>query len=125
MPKHLHIALAIFIIAILASCSEDLCEGTLVLTNPISNVTLAVGDTVYIDLSNPPVFVSSKGIVSYDYTILAGVENVDLNIIARNNLGNYTSRLEIASRNTGGAIVNLHARSGCLENYTLLNITVQ
>jgi hypothetical protein len=126
MPNHLHIAIAVFIIALLASCAmEGPCEGTLVLTNPISDVTVAVGDTVYIDLSNPPVFVSSKGRVSYFPEVLTGLSNVDVHYKANpNDQGNFTLLLVIGEAK-GNASAKLSAVSNCLENSTTFNITVQ
>ena len=47
---------------LLSNCTADgPCEGSLTLENPIPDVTVAVGDTVFIDLADPPVFVSSEG----------------------------------------------------------------
>lgn len=125
LPTHFHIAIAVFIIALIASCTmEGSCEGTLVLTNPISDVTVAVGDTGYIDLTNPPVFVSSEGRVSYFYNIKAGVLDVDLSV-RENPINKNSLLLEIVGKRVGVAQVELLASSGCLENSTLFNITVQ
>jgi hypothetical protein len=114
----------LLIIILLASCSaEGPCKGTLVLTNPISDVTVAVGDTVFIDLSNPPVFVSSKGRVSYFYNIKAGVLDVNLNV-RENPINENSLELEIVGRRVGVAIVELLASASCMENSYIFNITI-
>jgi hypothetical protein len=114
----------LLIITLLASCSaEGPCKGTLVLTNPISDVTVAVGDTVFIDLSNPPVFVSSKGRVSYFYNIKAGVLDVNLNV-RENPINENSLELEIVGRRVGVAIVELLASASCMENSYIFNITI-
>lgn len=92
--------------------------------NPIPDVTVAVGDTVHIDLANPPVFVSSGGRVSYDFGLQSGLLNVDLNRMPNpKDNGKYTLLLVIGERK-GTAIAELRAISGCLENATFFNIIV-
>ena len=99
------------------------CEGSLTLENPIPDTTVAVGDTLLIDLTNPPVFVSSKGRVSYSYSILTGIQNVDLSVIADPN--DAEGRLLIiVGETTGEAMVEILASSGCLENSQKLDINI-
>jgi hypothetical protein len=103
---------------------EGPCEGTLVLTNPISDVTVAVGDTVYIDLANPPVFDSSKGRISYDINGILGITNIRLNLIDNPLDDNKNTLLLINGINKGVASIELNAFSGCLENKTTIHITI-
>jgi hypothetical protein len=126
MPKYLHIPTAIFFITLLASCAmEGPCEGTLVLTNSISDVTVAVGDTVYLDLANPPVFISSKGEVTYTFRELVTGGKTGLNRASNPNDDGKQTLLVISGRLAGTVVIELSATSGCLENYTLFNVTVQ
>ena len=105
---------------LLSNCTADgLCEGSLTLENPIPDVTLAVGDTLFIDLTNPPVFVSSEGRVSYDYSIVTGASNSNMNLI-----GNTGSTLTITGISDGESILELRAVSGCLENSQILTINI-
>lgn len=126
MPKYLHFAIAIFIIAPLASCSRDgFCEGFIVLTNPISDVTVAVGDTVFIDLANPPVFKSSERNLTYSFRALTGSVHFDLNRNANPNDSGKFSLLLVVGESQGEALAELIATSGCLENETTFKVTVQ
>lgn len=114
----------LLIITLIASCSEKPCEGTLVLTNPIPDVTVAVGDTVYIDLANPPVFVSSEGRVSYDYQVYIGTLNANLNMIKNVSDNNHLTILLVIGRFEGVAVAELLSKDGCLENKTTFNINI-
>lgn len=121
--KHLNLP-TLFALAIagllLYSCTRSgPCEGSLRLENPIPDTTVAVGDTLFIDLANPPVFVSSEGKVSYDYTIVSGVTNSNMNLI-----GDTGSILTIIGRSSGESILEVRAISGCLENSQVLTITI-
>jgi hypothetical protein len=114
----------VLVITLLASCSEKPCEGTLVLTNPIPDVTVAVGDTVYIDLANPPVFVSSEGRVSYDYQVYIGTLNANLNMTKNASDNNNFTLLLVIGRSVGVAVAELLPNDGCLENKTTFNINI-
>lgn len=100
------------------------CTGRLILENPISDTTVAVGDTLFIDLSNPPVFVSSEGRVSYDSQVLTGLSHVDLNFISNPNDDGYFSLFLIIGESVGKPTAELKAFSDCLENSTTFNITI-
>lgn len=110
---------------LLSTCTQSgPCEGSLTLENPIPDTTVAVGDTLFIDLTDPPVFVSLEGRVSYSFGVLSGLSNVDLNRMANpNDDGNYTLFLVIGEAE-GEAIAELRAKNGCLENSLTFNITV-
>lgn len=110
---------------LLYSCTQSgPCEGSLTLENPLTDTTVAVGDTLFIDLTDPPVFVSSEGRVSYSFEVLSGLTNVDLNRMANpNDEGNYTLFLIIGEAE-GDAIAELRAKDGCLENSTTFNINI-
>lgn len=114
---------AFLIVALLASCtSEGPCEGSMVLTNPISDVTVAVGDTVNIDLTNPPVFVSSEDRIAYFPRIRSGFFNISVNRLA-NDDGNL-SILVVMGKTVGESMVELEASSGCLEGKINFNVIV-
>jgi hypothetical protein len=82
---------------LLSNCTQSgPCEGSLTLENPLPDTTVAVGDTLFIDLTDPPVFVSSEGEVTYDYSIESGVTNSNMNLI-----GNKGSILTITGRAVG------------------------
>lgn len=125
--KHLNLSF-LFALAIagllLYSCTRSgPCEGALRLENPIPDTTVAVGDTLFIDLADPPVFVSSEGRVSYSYSILTGIQNVDLSVIADPN--DAEGRLLIIVGETiGEAMIEILASSGCLENSQKLNLNI-
>lgn len=109
----------------LISCTQSgPCEGSLILENPIPDTTVALGDTLFIDLTDPPVFVSSEGRVSYDSEVLTGLSHVDLNFISNLNDNGDFSLFLIIGESTGEAIAELKATDGCLENSLNFNITV-
>ena len=115
----------ILVVFLAASCtSSGPCNGSLTLENPIPDTTVAVGDTLFVDLTDPPVFASSKGRISYSFGVLSGVSNVDLNRMANpNDEGDFTIFLVIGETE-GEATAELRATSGCLENSTTFNITI-
>ena len=126
MPKHLHIAIAVFIIALLASCGDDRCEGSLTVVNTIPDITMAVGDTVYVDLTNPRIFERPPDdAIAYRITRLYGVEFVKFNILTNPNNNNRLSIIEIIGRSAGEAMQKVEAGAGCLQNETTFKITVQ
>lgn len=115
----------LLIVALLSSCTmEKLCEGSMVLTNTIADVTVAVGDTLFIDLANPPVFVSSKGEVTYSPWIRQGFTNINVNRIPNSEDGGDLSILVIIGRSVGEAVIELEVFSGCLENSLSFNINI-
>ncbi len=128
MPKHLHIAVAIFIIALLASCGDDRCEGSLIVVNTIPDITMAVGDTVYIDLTTPRVFESPpNNAISYAVSPLSGFGIVQV-LQMQNENENDNERatiIRIIGKSSGNAKVLVEAGTGCLVNETTFNITVQ
>jgi hypothetical protein len=126
MPKHLHIALAIFIIALLASCGDDRCEGSLTVVNTIPDITMAVGDTVYVDLTNPRIFERPPdNAIAYGLDPIYGFGFVKISLIVNTNDNNRLSLVEIISLSPGESKRRVVAGAGCLENETTLNITVQ
>lgn len=100
------------------------CTGRLILENPIPDTTVAVGDTLFIDLAYPPAFVSSEGRVSYFPSLNSGFFNVDVNRISNPNDGGKVTLLRIIGREIGEGILQLEAKSGCLENQTMITINV-
>ena len=109
----------------LQNCTQSgPCEGSLTLENPIPDTTVAVGDTLFIDLTDPPVFVSSKGRVSYSFSVISGLRNIDLNRLANPNDGGDYTLFIIIGESVGEAIAELGAGSGCLENATTFNVNV-
>ncbi|SMO94190.1 hypothetical protein [Gracilimonas mengyeensis] len=114
------------VVLLLQNCSQSgPCKGSLTLENPIPDTTVAVGDTLFIDLTDPPVFVSSKGRVSYSFDVISGLRNIDLNRLANpNDRGDYTLFI-IIGESVGEAIAELRAGSGCLENETTFNVNVK
>jgi hypothetical protein len=117
-----YITISVFLF--LACTQAGPCEGSLVLENPIPDTTVAVGDTLFIDLTDPPVFVSSEGEVTYFYSIVSGVSYVNPSIITEHNNGSKSDYLQIIGRVLGDSIVELQASSDCLENSQLLTINV-
>ena len=100
------------------------CTGRLTLENPIPDTTVAVGDTLFIDLANPPVFVSSEGRVAYDFMEVTGSTNIDLNRMENpNDDGNFTLLIVIGLAQ-GEAIAEVTGKDGCLENSTTFNVSV-
>lgn len=84
-----------------------------------------MGDTLFIDLANPPVFVSSEGRISYLPVLQSGYLNVDVNKVANSEDNGRLSIHRIIGREVGDAVLALQASSECLENQTTINITVQ
>jgi len=127
--KYLNI-LTLFALAIagllLYSCTRSgPCEGLLRLENPIPDTTVAVGDTLFIDLVNPPVFVSSEGNITFIPSIKRGSNHININKMENPNDNQRLSILLIIGESVGDAVLELQAASGCLENQTTINITVQ
>jgi hypothetical protein len=126
MPKHLHIALAIFIIALLASCGDDRCEGSLTVVNTIPDITVAVGDTVYVDLTNPRIFERPpNNAISYAVSQLSGFLLVQVLQMQNANDNERATLIRIIGKSSGDAKMLVEAGAGCLVNETTFNITVQ
>lgn len=99
------------------SCTQEgLCEGNLIIENPIEDITMTVGDILFLDLTDPPVFVSSEGRVSYKISNLS-VEGVVRIIFAKNpNDNGYLSLIKLTALDKGDEFFQLSASHGCLEN---------
>ncbi len=123
MKKTLLLPLFLISIALwLANCTQSgPCTGSLTLENPIPDITVAVGDTVLIDLTNPPVFVSTEGRVSYSLDQLSGYIAISTSITY--SLYGENPLLRIEGLDSGDAIIELRASSECLENHTTIKIT--
>ena len=100
------------------------CTGRLIVENPIPDTTVAVGDTLFIDLAYPPAFVSSEGNITYIPSIKQGSNYVNINKMENPNDNQRLSILLIIGESFGDAILELGANSGCLENSTTFNVTV-
>lgn len=106
------------------SCTQEgLCEGTLVVENPIEDITMSVGETLFIDLINPPVFVSSEGCIVYDMSNLTGIGIIDVNLEKNPDDNEQLSMLKINTIKEGEAIIKLSAYCGCLENQFNFEVT--
>ncbi len=126
MPKHLHIAIAVFIIAILASCGDESCEGSLTVINTIPDITMAVGDTVYVDLTNPRVFQKPPdNAIAYTVTLIYGFGLVRLTTLQNENDNGRSSYIRIIGKSLGEVKIQVEAGAGCLQNETTFKITVQ
>ncbi len=126
MPKHLHIAIAIFIIAILASCGDDRCEGSLTVVNTIPDITMVVGDTEYVDLTNPRIFERPpNNAISYAVSQLSGFGIVQGLQMQNVNDNGRATLIRIIGKSFGDAKLLIEAGAGCLVNETTFNITVQ
>ena len=101
------------------------CTGRLILENPIPDTTVAVGDTLFIDLANPPLFVSTEGSVSYAVSGFYGFANINSNLIDNPNDENKNTLLIINGLQVGDAGIELNAFSGCLENQTTTEISIK
>lgn len=112
-------------ILLLTNCTQSgPCEGSLTLGNPLPDTTVAVGDTLFIDLASPPLFETSGEKITYDYEITLGTVNADLSIIENPNDENNYTLLLVMGITEGEAIAQLIAKDGCLENSLTFNITV-
>ena len=103
---------------------DEPCTGRLVLENPIPDTTVAVGDTLFIDLAEPPVFVSSEERISYLPSVKQRQKRVHVNLIPNSNNNERLTILTITGESVGKVMAELMASSGCLENSTTFNITV-
>src|SRR5690554_6355272 len=93
---------------LLSNCTADgPCEGSLTLENPTPDTTVAVGDTIYIDLSGPPVFESTEYRITYSYNILSGNTYVDLAVLTGYKDDIKLDSLQIIGSKTGDSIVEL------------------
>jgi len=116
---------ALLLYGCLLGPEREPCTGRLILENPIPDTTVAVGDTLFIDLANPPTFVSTEGRVTYATSVLQGSGNVDTNIKSNSNdNGNFTLLL-VSGESEGEGLIEIRAFSECLENQTTINITVK
>lgn len=105
---------------------EGPCEGSLTVARTIPGITMALGDTVYVDLTNPRIFERPPdNAISYSGTPLYGFEHVKVALIKNKNDNDHLSMFEITGRSIGEAQFLILAGAGCLENSTPLNITVQ
>jgi hypothetical protein len=100
------------------------CTGRLVLENPIPDTTVAVGDTLFIDLANPPVFVSTEGEITYSYSVITSGLYINPAIVANPDDNNNFTNLMIIGLKKGKATTELKAVDGCLENSIKFNTTV-
>lgn len=106
------------------SCTQEgRCEGTLVVENPIEDITMSVGETLFIDLTNPPVFVNSEGPISYDTSIISNIEIVDVDRVKNPNDNGFLTMIKIIALEEGVAIIKLSASYGCLENQFNFEVT--
>ena len=99
------------------SCTQEgLCEGNLIIENPIEDITMTVGDILILDLTNPPVFVCSEGGIVYDKSNLSGIGIIDVVEVQNPNDNERLSMLKITAFKEGEAIIVLSAYCDCLEN---------
>lgn len=118
----LPISLLVFLL--LNSSCDPICEGYLRVINPIPDTTLVVGDTLFIDLTDPPVFKSSEDRIDYWYNVLDGNFYSDLSIYTGYNKEDKIDSLQIIGRSPGKSIVKLIGVSDCLENSTTFTVNV-
>jgi hypothetical protein len=100
------------------------CNERITLENAIPATTVAVGDTLFIDLTNPPMFVSSEGNVTYTSSIKQGSNLVNINILENTDDNQRLSILSIIGKSVGESVLELQADSGCIEDQTTIDITI-
>ena len=103
---------------------REQCTGRLILENAIPDTTVAVGDTLFIDLANPPVFVSSEGEVTYLFQALTNGTNIDLNRMENANDDGKFTLLIVIGLARGETRAEVTGKDGCLENSTTFDITI-
>lgn len=104
---------------------EEPCTDLLTIENPIPDATVAAGDTLLIDLVNPPVFVSSEGRrISYQTSVRQRQERVHLNLISNSIENEIFAHLTIKGESVGKVMAEIVASTSCDGNSTTFNITV-
>lgn len=109
------------------SSREGRCEGEIRVKRTIPDTTLAVGDTIYIDLTDPRIFVKPPdNVISYSRIIIYGSDVVGVG--RRDNPNDTTenpySLFKIYGQKKGEALIQIDASHGCLENNTRFKVTV-
>lgn len=132
--KHLNLPLLLAIAAaalLLYGCilgpelKEEPCTDSLRVENPIPDTTVEVGDTLLIDLVNPPVFVSSEDRrMSYQTSVRQRQKRVHLNLISNSDENERFSNLTITGESAGKVMAEIMASSSCDGNSTTFNVTV-
>jgi len=100
------------------------CTGSLTIENPLPDNSVSVEDTLFVDLANPPVFVSSEGEITYSYSVITGGRYINPAIVANPGDNNKFTNLMIIGLTKGKATTELKAVDGCLENSIRFNTTV-
>lgn len=104
---------------------EEPCTELITVENPIPDTTVAVGDTLLIDLVKPPVFISSGGrSISYQTSVRQREKRVHVNLIPNSNDNERLTKLTIRGESVGKVMGELMASSGCRENSTTFNIAI-
>ena len=106
---------------------EEPCTVLLTVENPIPDTNVTVGDTLFVDLNNPPVFVSTANRrISYHSSVRQREKRVGLKLIAdsNENQSEELTTIQIVGQSVGRVSTEITASSSCHENSTTFNITV-
>ena len=83
-----------------------------------------MGDTLFIDLTDPPVFECSNENIGYSFGVNTGLSSVDMNrLLNPNDNGNYTLIIAVGLEK-GTSILSINSFSDCLENSTTFTVNV-
>ena len=104
------------------SC-DPICEGYLRVYHPIPDTTVVVGDTLLIDITNPPLFDSSEEKISYGLNGVSGLAFLKANLISNPLDNGRNTLLLVTGRSEGQSVIEINASSNCLENSTNFTIT--
>jgi hypothetical protein len=104
---------------------EEPCTDLLTVENPIPDTNITVGDTLLVDLDNPPVFVSTANRrISYQTLVRQREKRVHLNLISNSNENERLAKLTIIGESAGKAMAEVKASSSCDGSSTTFNVTV-
>ena len=104
---------------------EDECEGYLRVVNPLPDTTMAVGDTLKLNINKLNVFeVSGDRDLGYTVQSIYGSDVVLFYGIKNPSDDNRVTLFILVAQKEGEALKDLVATSGCLENKDRFKVTV-
>lgn len=115
----------IFLYFSLQNCTSEVCNGDVLVENPISDIILSLEEKQEINLSNPAVFIHTQNeTLGFFSEVLESPEILDTNIISKEISGEVEKILVLNPRAQGKALVVVSAGAGCRDATTDLYFTV-
>lgn len=127
-----HVALTAIVVALISTAcifpETNPCTGFINIVGTIPDTTVVIGDTLYIDLTDPPLFQDSQGRpVSFNLPtkLGTGTLHVKVHLVPNPDDEDKRSLLEIVGLSTGENLYQIQGVSAsCSEKNIELKITV-